>query len=179
MKKFAVVAWPEHLKGHIVEIVSSPSEGVFNTTDAETGEPRVMHADNLDFSTKEHGYIRVGKFSSARDDILHFLCVSEWGNESFGDVEAPTGYVWRISNNWEEVKPENTEFTSVLEDWLDANEEVTDSPALRKELVGHFLITEDSNGLVTVEEFPTETALKNRFGHLEECFNTWNEEEEA
>lgn len=125
-----------------------------------------------------HGYNALGKYSSARDDILHYLCTSEWSNESFGDVEAPTGYVWRISNNWEEVKPINMELTSVLEEWLEWNQEVTDCEELRRELVGHFLITEDSNGLVTVEEFPTEAALKNRFAHLEECFNIWNDSNE-
>lgn len=127
---------------------------------------------------KDHGFIALSKFDRARDSILHFLCVSEWSNGSFGDVEAPTGYVWRISNGWEEVKPEALDFTSVLEDWFDANKEVTDSPALRKELVGHFLVTEDSNGFVTVEKFPSKVSLVSEYVYLENRFNTWNNEEE-
>lgn len=127
---------------------------------------------------KDHGFIALGKYSSARESILHFLCVSEWSNGSFGDVEAPTGYVWRISNNWEEVKPSNGEFTSLLEEWLEANQEVTDSPELRRELVGHFLVTEDSNGSISVLECPSKVSLVSEYVYLENSFNNWSNEEE-
>lgn len=126
----------------------------------------------------DHGYSPLSKYSSARDSILHYLCTVEWSNASFGDVAAPTGYVWRISNNWEEVKPINMEFTSVLEDWFTDNSEVTDSPELRKELVGHFLVIEDSNGFVHVLEFPSERDLKRDFAIREAQFEDWSKDED-
>jgi len=122
---------------------------------------------------KDHGYIPVGKFTSARDDILHFLCATEWSNGSFGDVEAPTGYVWRISNDPADVHIPNTEITSVLEEWFTDNPEVTDSPALRAELVGHFLVTEDSQGFVSVLQCPSKTSLVSEYVYLENRYNEW------
>lgn len=127
--------------------------------------------------SNDHGFIALGKYSSARDSILHFLCTSEWSNDSFGDVEAPTGYVWRISNNLQEVHIPNMEITSVLEEWFTDNPEVTDSPALRAELVGHFLVTENSQGFVSVQSL-RQDVLESVFAHLQEDFNAWNAQEE-
>lgn len=117
--------------------------------------------------------MQLGKFSSDRDSALHYLCTSDWANGSFGDVEAPTGYVWRISNTWEECKPEAMDFTSVLEDWLEANPEVEDTAEFRRSLVGHYLVQEGSNGLVHVQRFTHESALKARFEQLQEQFSEW------
>jgi len=122
---------------------------------------------------KDHGFISLGKYSSARDSILHFLCTSEWSNDSFGDVEAPTGYVWKISNDPADVHIPNTEITSVLEEWFIANPEVTDSPELRAELVGHFLVTEDSQGFIGVTEYPTANLLAVAYESLEGIFSEW------
>ena len=121
----------------------------------------------------DFGYIALGKYSSARDSILDYLTSVGWGNDSFGDVEAPTGYVSRISNDWEEVKPENGEFTSIMGDWFEANPEVTDSPELRRELVGHFIVNEDSNGFVYVVQFDTEQAMHVRYNALEREYDEW------
>ncbi len=126
----------------------------------------------------DHGFISLGKYSSARDSILHYLCVGEWSNASFGDVEAPTGYVWRISNDPADVHIPNTEITSVLSDWFEQNNEVTDSPELRNELVGHFLVVEDSAGFVYVVEFATESLLLTRFNALREDFDEWDVQED-
>lgn len=126
----------------------------------------------------DHGFIPLGKYSSARDSILHYLCTSGWGNDSFGDVEAPTGYVWRISNNPADVHIPNTEVTSLLEEWFEQNNEVTDSPELRKELVGHFLVTENSQGFVSVQQFPSEWALKLVYMSLERDFFKWDSQDD-
>jgi len=128
--------------------------------------------------------MQLGKFSNDRDSALHYLCTSEWSNESFGDVESPTGYVWRISNTWEEVKPTNTEFNSVITEWLRAEvrenwfqlEALTEE--LRKSLVGHFLLQEDSNGLVHVREYATEKELLKDFQALETEHFNWDSQEE-
>jgi len=126
----------------------------------------------------DHGFIPLGKFSRARDSILHYLCLGFWVNEEFGHVEAPTGYVWRISNDPADVQQENTEVSTILEDWFTDSPEVTDSPELRSELVGHFLVREDSQGFVHVLQFDTEKDLLEVFQTLETEFYEWDEQGE-
>lgn len=113
-----------------------------------------------------------GKYDSDRDNILHFMCVSDWSNESFGDVEAPTGYVWRISNGPADVHIPNTEVTSLIEDQLAAYD-IQDSPAFRSSLVGHFLVYEDSSGFVSVLKAPSEQALIVQFNATRERYEEW------
>lgn len=124
--------------------------------------------------------MQLGKYSSDRDNILHFLCSSDWANESFGDVEAPTGYVYRITNQTADVQLSNTEITSVIEDQLQAYD-IEDTEDFRKSLVGHFLVAEDSNGLVSVSEYQTEELLQQAYSSLEDIYGQWadqdNEEE--
>ena len=98
----------------------------------------------------DHGFISLGKYSCARDSILHFLCTVEWGNDSSGSVEAPTGWFAKISNDPADVHVPNTEITSVLSDWFDTNPEVVDSPEIRKELEGHYIVRENDQCFVSV-----------------------------
>lgn len=114
--------------------------------------------------------MQLGKYSSDRDNILHFLVGSGWGNEQFGDIESPVGHVSRISNNWEEVKPINAEFTSLVEDEL-KNYSIEDGEEFRKSLVGHFLVVEDSQGFVSVTEYPTEALLLQVYESLENIYS--------
>jgi hypothetical protein len=122
--------------------------------------------------------MQLGKFNSERDSLLHYMCVSEWANESFGSVEAPTGFVWRISNNWEEVKPENTEITSVLEEWFEQQGDVEDTPEFRRSLVGHFILIENDQGFVSVTQFPNEHALMEEYTARLEDFGIWDTQTE-
>jgi hypothetical protein len=125
----------------------------------------------------EHGYIPLSKFSSARDDILHFLCIRDWAEDSTGNSVDWNAYVWRISNNAEDVQQENTEFSSIFEEWLEMNPEVTDSAELRSELVGHFLVVEYSSGHVSVGTYETEAALAEDFDKIEHDFAEWDSED--
>jgi hypothetical protein len=122
-----------------------------------------------------------GKFDSYRDSALHFLCSGEWGNESFGDVSTYGVYIWRISNNLQEVHTLNTEINSVLEDWEESNPEMLgvlecSLEEFRKTLVGHFLVSENEQGSVTVREFPTEERLIQQFEAMREHFDEFMEE---
>lgn len=114
----------------------------------------------------------MSKYDSTRDDALHFLCTSGWANSGFGDVESPTGYSWRITNADVDVAEVNTEFNSVMDDWTgELTQEVRDA------LVGHFLVVEDSNGLVHVWSYPSETALIATFNVREISFSAWADDE--
>jgi hypothetical protein len=115
---------------------------------------------------------QLGKYDSDRDNILHFMCVSDWANESFGDVESPTGYVWRITNRPADVHIPNTEVTSLIEDQLEAYD-IQDSPEFRSSLVGNFLVYEDSNGFVSVLKAPSESALIVQFNATRARYEEW------
>ena len=121
----------------------------------------------------DHGFIALGKYSSARDSILHYLCEAEWSNDSFGDVEAPTGYVWRISNYDHDVAEVNNEFGSVLAGWFEENPEVKDSPELRAELVGFWIVNEDSNGFIHVMDAQNQQTQNEIFAMLQGKFEEW------
>jgi hypothetical protein len=122
----------------------------------------------------EHGYHPLGKFSSARDDILHFMCINGWENESTGNSVDWNVYVWRISNEPVDVQQSNTETASLLEQWFENNPEVTDSPELREELVGHFLVMEYSGGYVNVAKYETEKELLEAYDEIEREYFAWD-----
>jgi hypothetical protein len=125
----------------------------------------------------DHGFISLGKFSSARDSMLHFLSGVEWCNASGGSVEAPTGWFAKISFLPAEIHIPNTEITSVLEDWFEANPEVIDSPELRKELEGYFIVRENEQGFVTVTEVSSSYVLDAEYQKLETAFDVWDSQE--
>ncbi|UDL16713.1 hypothetical protein SEA_ATUIN_320 [Arthrobacter phage Atuin] len=120
---------------------------------------------------------QLGKYSTDRDNILHFLCTSDWSTGSFGDVEAPTGYVWRISNDPADVQIANTEVTSLIEDQLKAYD-VEDTDEFRASLVGHFLIQEDSNGLVHVNQFESMADRDKLYSDLSAEYDRWDSQDE-
>lgn len=119
---------------------------------------------------------QLGKYGSDRDNILHYLCTSDWSNDSFGNVEAPTGFVWRISNTPEEVQMSNTELTSVIEDQMKAYD-IEDNQEFRDSLVGHFLVAELSSGEVFVRELPSESELDRHYSALGAKYAEWDTED--
>ena len=114
----------------------------------------------------------MSKYENNRDDALHFLCTSGWANSSFGNVEAPVGYNWRITNSPEDVAEVNTEFTSLMEEW---NGELTQD--VRDSLVGHFFVVEYSNGIVHFVRYQSEDGLIETFNLRENAFNSWTSDE--
>lgn len=126
----------------------------------------------------DHGYHSLGKYSSARDDILHFMCTSDWAEDSFGNVEAPTGYVWKISNAPGDVNLHNTEVNSLLEEWFVQNPEVKDSSDLRFELVGHFLVQATEQGFINVIAYDDKQERDNQFLELSNHYDRWDTDED-
>jgi hypothetical protein len=123
----------------------------------------------------DHGFIPLGKFSRARDSILHFMSISDWAFESFGNVSDYGSYKWYMVNEYPDVAGLNGEINSVLSDWFEANPEVTDSEDLRRELVGNFLITETDQGFVYVQAFDTRQELEKAWREAESAYNAWDE----
>lgn len=127
--------------------------------------------------TEDHGYHPLGKFSAARDDILHFLCISDWANESSGNTESPSGYFWRISNEADDVSFNNGEFNSIMDEWSANNREVTDSEALRAELVGHFIVQGVDSGFVYVYAYDNEAEQREAYAALDEQYSQWDDQD--
>ncbi len=116
----------------------------------------------------------LGKYDSYRDSALHYLCASDWANESFGDVSTYGVYVWRISNDPADVQVINTEITSVLEEWFEANPEISETDqSFRDQLVGHFMVSENNQGQVTVRQYQLESELIQHFNNMQEHYSTW------
>jgi hypothetical protein len=122
----------------------------------------------------DHGFSPLGKYDSARDSILSYLCLADWANESTGNVEAPTGYFSQITNFPADVQMENGEFSSIMEEWLEYNSEVTDSPELRAELVGHFIVQSMDSGFVYVYKYDTEKEMLEAYDAMEREFFEWD-----
>ena len=120
--------------------------------------------------------LTIGKFGSARNAVLYALCCAMWSNDSTGSVEAPTGYVWRISNTVEDTKRANLEFSSVLEAVLSedlAGYGIEDTDALRADITGNFLVVEDSNGFISVHSFDTEAQVIEAFNAADAAYSAW------
>lgn len=122
----------------------------------------------------------VGKFDSFRDSALHYLCVSDWAEESFGNVSDYGVYIWRISNTLQEVSPDNGEFNSIIEDWapMEGYETLQSDPAFRESLAGHFLVSENDQGMVSVRQFATEAAMLARFNDMQTHYENWDADAE-
>ena len=115
---------------------------------------------------------QLGKYSTDRDNILHYMATCDWANESFGDVDAPTGYVWRMSNTFQDVQPSNTELTSLIAEQVKLYD-IVDNDEFRESLVGHYLIVENSNGSVDVWQFDSEQALMSEYTYQLGVYDAW------
>jgi hypothetical protein len=105
----------------------------------------------------------LGKYDSFRDEALHALCLADWANESNGDCSDYGVYFWRISNEPQDVATNNQEFNSLVE----LLELEHDTPELRQSLIGHFLVSENDQGLVSVRQFENDRDLIARYAAFE------------
>jgi hypothetical protein len=103
----------------------------------------------------------LGKYSTLRDEYLHRMAQDGWANESFGDVEAPTGYVYRISNAATEIPEIFGAFGPVVEG-----------------VVGDFLVQETDLGFVYAYPFDSEAQLREHYDALEREYDRWASQDE-
>ena len=121
----------------------------------------------------------IGKYDSFRDSALHFLCLADWANESFGDVSDYGVYIWRISNQRDDVMLANGEFNGVIFDWITANPECEDSLEFRESLIGHFIVSENDQGQVTVRKFDSEVGMLDMFNKYQVHYDEWDSEDNS
>lgn len=116
----------------------------------------------------------LGKYDSFRDEALHALCLADWANDSAGNCSDYGVYFWRITNEPQDVATNNGEFNSLVE----ALELEHDSAELRQSLIGHFLVSENNQGLVTVRQFTLVSELFRRFEEFSAHYEEWMEADE-
>ena len=99
---------------------------------------------------------------STRDQILDAMAIDGWANASDGNVESPTGYFSRISNDVADI-------VSII----DAFGGIGDVDFDISELIGHFMVAKDSQGLLYVWQYPSESALVAEYDTLVSEYSTW------
>ena len=104
---------------------------------------------------------------TALEAVLQAMVTGGWANESDGNVEAPTGHFARVSNSAAEL----AEVVAAFDDVITAYGMDDTS-----ELVGHFLITEDSQGFVFITAYDNPIALTRDFQALQDAYALWDEE---
>lgn len=105
------------------------------------------------------------KFNSARDELLYAMTLDGWANESDGNVEAPTGFFARISNDPQDVPSIRDAFPNETKGMANST------------MVGHFLMKENSQGFVYVTTYPDSVSLIRDFRALEAEFSEWDSQE--
>jgi len=110
-----------------------------------------------------------GKYNSERDKILDWMTTADWANESCGSVEVPVGHFARMTN-------EESDRAGIM-DAFGEDMAGCESPVRFEDLLGHFIVRENDQGFVTVEEFDTLQDLLARWNKLYREFDTWNSAE--
>ncbi|QIN94564.1 hypothetical protein PP460_gp012 [Streptomyces phage Muntaha] len=102
-----------------------------------------------------------GKFDSQRDELFYVMTLDGWANESSGNVECPTGFFARISNEPREVAEIRDAFPTETKGLSNAD------------IVGHFLCQENEQGFWYVREFDNPRELLTTYQALEAEYAEW------
>lgn len=104
---------------------------------------------------------------TAAEKYLLMMVQEGWATGQDGDVEAPTGYFWRITN----LPVEMAEIRQAFDD--DFVETYNEAPPADEELLGSYIIRENSQGLVDVISYPSEAAMIHAFDRAVEELIEW------
>lgn len=107
---------------------------------------------------------------TALEAVLQAMVTGGWANESDGHVDSPQGHFARISNSDAEVHG----MGGVADTFAD--DIVLYEMASIDELIGHFLVREDSQGFVHVTEYDNPIDLTRDFHALQDEYALWNED---
>lgn len=118
-----------------------------------------------------------GKFDSPRDDLFWFMTLEGWATDTDGSVEFGRWF-GKLSNTAEDVSVDNGEFNSLVDQWEPDAVENYHSKEFRASLVGHFLVSEDGQGFVTVTEFDTELERDAVYNQWSGEYSEWLGDEE-
>lgn len=108
--------------------------------------------------------MQLGKFNSDRDELFYVMTLEGWANESSGNVECPTGYFARITNNPPDIEGIRDAFPNESENVSDAD------------IIGHYLCQENSQGFWSVYSYDSEAELIRAYRVLDETYSEWDTE---
>lgn len=105
---------------------------------------------------------------TALQAVLQAMVSEGWANQSDtdGNVDSPHGAFARVSNSEAEL----SEVVEAFEDVITAYG-MDDT----RELIGHFLVVEDSQGFVHVTSYDDEVSLTRDFQQLQDAYAEWDE----
>lgn len=97
--------------------------------------------------------------------VLQAMVTGGWANESGGDVESPTGHYARITNEPADMAGVEDAFSDVMSTYECESDE----------LIGHWLVVEDSQGNVSVTAYDNPISLTRDYLALDDAFALWDE----
>lgn len=106
---------------------------------------------------------------TALEAVLQAMVTGGWANESDGDVDSPQGAFARVTNEPAELGEVQGAFNDVMRmyGW---NEDDA------KQLIGHFLVREDSQGFVDITSYDNPIQLTRDYQQLQDAYSLWAEE---
>lgn len=105
----------------------------------------------------------MSKYDSPRDEILDMMVKNGWGNKSSGNVESPSGWFAIVTNTM-------ADHTS-LEDAFGNERRELGVPF--SDIVGSFVVVENSQGFVTVHDFESEHAAEIVYAECADEYAMW------
>lgn len=114
-------------------------------------------------------YSRLGRFDSALDEVLYYLASSEdWAGDHDGDQENFGAYAWVMT-----IDPplEGDELETVKR--LAAEADPDDSTTVDA-VIGHWVISVNSQGFVHAEKLQDEDALDALWTAYKDSFERWS-----
>lgn len=129
---------------------------------------RYAHSLHLE---KHSTYVRLGKFDSARDEVLYDMEMSEWACESDGNVEAPTGAFAYIEILPQDLREVVDAFREELRVMVESRESFGD-------LVGWFMLYHDDQGRFDVVEYDSLSDVRHAFRDLQDRYSAWEMDDE-
>lgn len=102
---------------------------------------------------------------TALEAVLQAMVSGGWATDSDGDVDSPQGAFARVTNEEAEL----AEVVAAFQDTINTYE-MEDT----RELIGHFLVVEDSQGFVHVTRYDNPIALTRDFQQLQDAYAEWN-----
>lgn len=101
------------------------------------------------------------KYDSPRDELLHKLTLEGWSEHETGDVEAPSGFVSRLNIKADDLGSAYLQKTENIEG------------IKREDLLGNWILTENSDGFVHVQKYDTPEAAIAVIEVAEDTYSEW------
>jgi hypothetical protein len=120
------------------------------------------------------GYIALGKFSSALEELLFTLAnYEQWSEEHGGNSVDWQLYFWALVIRLPDLRPEELETVKRLAADIDP-----DDTELWTRVSGFWLVTENSQGFANVQDMESPEALDRAYEELQAAYEAWDSQDE-